>query len=109
HFDVPVVYPGTPFQERVWNELRHIPYGETRSYQELAEDIGTVNGQRAVGHANGLNRIAIVIPCHRVVNKDGQLGGYGGGLWRKRFLLDLERSHSSSGELHAAGGARSSE
>ena len=91
HFDVQVVYPGTPFQTRVWNELRLIPYGETRSYQELAAEIGAVNGQRAVGHANGLNRIAIVIPCHRVVNKDGQLGGYGGGLWRKQLLLNLER------------------
>jgi AraC family transcriptional regulator of adaptative response/methylated-DNA-[protein]-cysteine methyltransferase len=90
NFDVPVVYPGTKFQERVWNGLRQIPYGETRSYQELADYIGAVNGQRAVGHANGLNRIAIVIPCHRVVNKDGQLGGYGGGLWRKQLLLNLE-------------------
>lgn len=90
-FDLPLRYPGTPFQERVWGELLHIPYGETRSYQELAAALGDANAQRAVGTANGSNRIAIVIPCHRVVNKSGKLGGYGGGLWRKQILLDLER------------------
>ncbi len=90
-FSVPVVYPGTPFQQRVWGELLRIPYGETCSYEDLARRVGSAAGQRAVGHANGLNRIAIVIPCHRVVNKDGKLGGYGGGLWRKQFLLDLEK------------------
>ena len=91
HFEVPVVYPGTPFQERVWSGLLEIPYGETRSYEELSVTIGAINAQRAVGHANGSNRIAIVIPCHRVVNKSGKLGGYGGGLWRKQLLLNLER------------------
>jgi AraC family transcriptional regulator, regulatory protein of adaptative response / methylated-DNA-[protein]-cysteine methyltransferase len=90
-FSVPVVCPGTRFQERVWNELLRIPYGETLSYEDLAERIGAAKAQRAVGTANGRNRIAIVIPCHRVVNKDGKLGGYGGGLWRKQYLLDLER------------------
>jgi AraC family transcriptional regulator of adaptative response/methylated-DNA-[protein]-cysteine methyltransferase len=92
-FTVPVVAPGSPFQQRVWSALQNIPfpYGETRSYEELARSIGSPGAQRAVGRANGLNRIAIVIPCHRVVNKGGQLGGYGGGLWRKQFLLDLER------------------
>lgn len=90
-FSVPVVYPGTPFQGRVWDGLLTIPYGETRSYAELAEEIGEPGAARAVGHANSLNRIAIVIPCHRVVNKGGKLGGYGGGLWRKQLLLDLER------------------
>ncbi len=90
-FSVPLVYPGTPFQERVWNELLRIPYGQTRSYEDLARRIGSADAQRAVGHANGTNRIAIVIPCHRVVNKDGKLGGYGGGLWRKQHLLDLEK------------------
>jgi len=89
-FSVPLVYPGSPFQVRVWNELLRIPYGETCSYEELARRSGTPSGQRAVGHANGKNRIAIVIPCHRVVNKDGRLGGYGGGLWRKQHLLELE-------------------
>jgi AraC family transcriptional regulator, regulatory protein of adaptative response / methylated-DNA-[protein]-cysteine methyltransferase len=90
-FSVPLLYPGTPFQSRVWNELLRIPYGETRSYEDLARRLGSSGAQRAVGHANGSNRIAIVIPCHRVVNKDGKLGGYGGGLWRKQFLLDLEK------------------
>lgn len=90
-FTVPLVYPGSPFQEKVWNQLRAIPYGVTASYEDIACRIGTPGAVRAVGHANGLNRIAIVIPCHRVVNKNGELGGYGGGLWRKRILLDLER------------------
>lgn len=89
-FSVPLRYPGTPFQQRVWKELLRIPYGQTRSYEDVAIAIGAPGAQRAVGHTNGLNRIAIVIPCHRVVNKDGKLGGYGGGLRRKQFLLDLE-------------------
>src|SRR5262245_25993957 len=92
-FSVPLVFPGTPFQERVWNELLRIPYGETRSYEEMARVIGSERAVRAVGTANGRNRIAIVIPCHRVVNKDGKLGGYGGGLWRKQHLLAFERNH----------------
>ena len=91
HFTVPVVTPGTPFQQRVWSELRRIPYGETRSYEDVARAVGVVSGPRAVGRANGSNRIAIVVPCHRVVNKDGQLGGYGGQLWRKEALLRIER------------------
>lgn len=90
-FTVPLVYPGTPFQVAVWERLIEIPYGETISYEQLAVDLGRPGAQRAVGMTNGLNRIGIIIPCHRVVNKSGQLGGYGGGLWRKQFLLDLER------------------
>ncbi len=90
-FTAPLDFPGTDFQRRVWQQLLAIPYGETRSYEELAIAAGTPKGCRAVGRANGLNRIAIVIPCHRVVNKDGALGGYGGGLHRKQFLLDLEQ------------------
>ena len=90
-FTVPLVYPGTPFQLKVWNALREIPFGETISYEELAHRVGSPAGQRAAGHANGQNPIAIIIPCHRVINKGGKLGGYGGGLWRKRILLDLER------------------
>lgn len=90
-FTVPLVAPGTPFQERVWTALQSIPYGRTISYEDLALQVGVPNGQRAVGTANGQNRIAIVIPCHRVVNKSGKLGGYGGGLWRKEALLQLER------------------
>jgi AraC family transcriptional regulator of adaptative response/methylated-DNA-[protein]-cysteine methyltransferase len=91
-FSLPLVAPGTPFQEKVWNELLLIPCGETRSYEALAQAVGTPKAQRAVGRANGLNRIAILIPCHRVVNKDGKLGGYGGLLWRKAALLHLERT-----------------
>ena len=91
-FSVPLIFPGTPFQQQVWKQLLEIPYGETRSYEQLATAIGQPKAVRAVGHANGLNRIGIVIPCHRVINKDGKLGGYGGGLRRKEFLLELERS-----------------
>jgi AraC family transcriptional regulator of adaptative response/methylated-DNA-[protein]-cysteine methyltransferase len=89
-FTVPLNAPGTPFQERVWNELRLIPHGETRSYEQIAVGIGAPKAVRAVGAANGMNRVAIVIPCHRVVNDDGRLGGYGGGVWRKQRLLELE-------------------
>ncbi|MCC7185558.1 MAG: methylated-DNA--[protein]-cysteine S-methyltransferase, partial [Acidobacteria bacterium] len=94
-FSVPVIAPGTVFEERVWAELLKIPYGETRSYEDVAVALGNRAAVRAVGRANGLNRIAIVIPCHRVVNKSGELGGYGGGLWRKRRLLHLERNSNS--------------
>ena len=90
-FTVPLDYPGTPFQTKVWNGLRRIPYGETISYEKLAWQVGAPGAQRAVGHANGQNRIAIVIPCHRVVGQDGSLTGYGGGLDRKVVLLELER------------------
>lgn len=91
-FTVPIVYPGTDFQQRVWRKLLRIPYGETISYEVLAKRAGSAGAQRAVGTANGANRIAIIIPCHRVVNKDGKLGGYGGGLWRKQYLLELEQA-----------------
>jgi AraC family transcriptional regulator of adaptative response/methylated-DNA-[protein]-cysteine methyltransferase len=90
-FMAPLVYPGSPFQTKVWDRLREIPFGETLSYAALADAVGSPGAQRAVGTANGQNRIAILIPCHRVVNKNGKLGGYGGGVWRKEFLLDLER------------------
>jgi AraC family transcriptional regulator of adaptative response/methylated-DNA-[protein]-cysteine methyltransferase len=90
-FSVPLEYPGTPFQTKVWNELLKIPYGATTSYEEIARRVGSPAAVRAVGTANGMNRIAIVIPCHRVVNKSGKLGGYGGGLRRKEALLQLER------------------
>lgn len=89
-FRVKLRFPGTPFQQKVWKELLAIPYGETRSYQEMAQAVGSAKAVRAVGTANGKNRIGIVIPCHRVVNKNGNLGGYGGGLRRKEFLLNLE-------------------
>ncbi len=90
-FTVPIAHPGTPFQEAVWRRLLEIPYGRTLCYAQLAIDVGRPGAQRAVGTANGKNRLAIVIPCHRVVNKSGKLGGYGGGVWRKQFLLDLEQ------------------
>jgi AraC family transcriptional regulator of adaptative response/methylated-DNA-[protein]-cysteine methyltransferase len=92
-FSVPLICPGTRFQQRVWNELLRIPFGETRSYEELAIAVGLPGGQRPVGRANGQNRMAILIPCHRVVRKNGQLGGYGGGLRRKQFLLALEKTN----------------
>jgi AraC family transcriptional regulator of adaptative response/methylated-DNA-[protein]-cysteine methyltransferase len=91
HFDVPLIFPGTPFQVRVWSALRSIPYGQTCSYQALANHVGSPQAVRAVGQANGMNPIAIVIPCHRVINSSGALGGYGGGLPRKQHLLNLER------------------
>src|SRR5437868_7614002 len=90
-FELPLEYPGTAFQERVWSQLLTIPYGETWSYLEMARKLGDTKATRAVGTANGMNRIAIVIPCHRVINANGELGGYGGGLWRKRILLELEQ------------------
>jgi AraC family transcriptional regulator of adaptative response/methylated-DNA-[protein]-cysteine methyltransferase len=96
-FTVPLLAPGTPFQEQVWTVLRTIPYGHTRSYGEQARLIGRPTATRAVARANGDNRIAIIIPCHRVVGSDGKLTGYGGGLWRKKFLLDLERRVAGGG------------
>ena len=90
-FSVPLVYPGTAFQRKVWSALLTIPYGETRSYEQMAQAVGDAKAVRAVGTANGQNRIAIVIPCHRVIRKGGELGGYGGGLARKLWLLQLER------------------
>lgn len=91
-FSVPLISPGTPFQQLVWQQLLQVPYGETRSYYDLAQYIGTPKAVRAVGRANGMNRIAILIPCHRIVEKNGDLGGYGGGLRRKQFLLNLEQT-----------------
>jgi methylated-DNA-[protein]-cysteine S-methyltransferase len=92
-FDLPLAMAGTPFQVRVWRALLEIPYGETTSYGELARQVrpgGGWQAARAVGAANGRNPIAVVVPCHRVIGADGSLTGYGGGLERKRFLLDLE-------------------
>ena len=90
-FTVPLIFPGSPFQSAVWNALRMIPYGETTSYGAIAAQIGRPGASQAVGRANGDNRLAIVVPCHRVVRSDGQLCGYAGGLRRKQWLLDLER------------------
>ncbi len=90
-FEVPLSFPGTPFQERVWSALCSIGYGERISYLEQSRRVGDEKAIRAVAQANGQNPIAILVPCHRVINSDGKLGGYGGGLLRKQFLLDLER------------------
>ena len=95
-FTVPLDLPGTGFQRHVWEVLQRIPYGETRSYQQQAIALGKPSAVRAVARANGENRIAIVIPCHRVIGKDGSLTGYGGGLWRKAHLLELERTHAEA-------------
>jgi AraC family transcriptional regulator of adaptative response/methylated-DNA-[protein]-cysteine methyltransferase len=89
-FELPLETPGPPFHRAVWQELLRIPCGETISYIDLARRVGRPTGSRAVGQANGSNRIAIVIPCHRVIAADGGLGGYGGKLWRKQRLLELE-------------------
>ena len=90
HFQTPAVTPGSGFQRQVWKSLRAIPYGSTLSYDALARQLSSPGAQRAVGRANGDNRLAIIIPCHRVIRADGTLSGYGGGLWRKRRLLELE-------------------
>ncbi|MBS1722137.1 MAG: bifunctional transcriptional activator/DNA repair protein Ada [Armatimonadetes bacterium] len=89
-FEVRLELEGTDFQETVWKELLRIPYGQTRSYQQVAIEIGSPNAMRAVGKANGDNRLAIIVPCHRVLAANGTLHGYGGGLWRKQRLLELE-------------------
>jgi len=96
-FDIPLAPVGSDFQMRAWKILRSIPIGETRSYSWMAERLGDRNARRAVGRANGTNMICIVIPCHRVIRADGTLCGYGGGLWRKKWLLDHERKWKGSG------------
>jgi AraC family transcriptional regulator of adaptative response/methylated-DNA-[protein]-cysteine methyltransferase len=93
-FNIDMVIPGSEFQRTVWNCLQKIPYGCTWSYDQLAREVGNPKAQRAVGRANGDNRIAIIIPCHRVVRADGSLCGYGGGVWRKKHLLDHEKSNA---------------
>lgn len=94
-FDLPLAPVGNPFQRRVWDLLRQIPYGQTRSYGQLARRLGDVGLARAVGSANGANPLSIVVPCHRVVGTDGTLTGYAGGVARKRLLLDLEQPGST--------------
>ncbi len=105
-FASPLTTPGTAFQEAVWDELARIPYGETVSYADLARRVGRPDAVRAIARANGDNRLAILLPCHRVVGSDGRLRGYGGGLWRKRYLLELERDHGRGrpGEAGAGSG-----
>jgi len=93
-FDVPLGMNGNPFERRVWQALLEIPYGETVSYGEIARRVGQPSAARAVGLANGRNPIAVIVPCHRVIGADGSLTGYGGGLERKRLLLELENGQS---------------
>ena len=93
-FGLPIDMPGSAFQERVWAELRRIPYGETISYRQLAERVDAGPAYRAVGRANGSNRVAVIVPCHRVIAAGGGLGGYGGGLPAKQRLLELEGSRA---------------
>jgi AraC family transcriptional regulator of adaptative response/methylated-DNA-[protein]-cysteine methyltransferase len=96
-FNVPLNTPGTEWQQRVWGALVSIPFGETVSYGELATRLSNPGGSRAVGLANGKNRVSIIIPCHRVIAADGTLHGYGGGIKRKRWLLDHEQLHAGAG------------
>ncbi len=91
-FTVPVSLRGTDFQQRVWLELQRIPFAQTASYQAIAKKIGSPTAVRAVARANGTNRLYLLVPCHRVIAKNGALSGYGGGVWRKRLLLELERT-----------------
>jgi len=97
-FDLSLDLVGTEFQRRVWAALLTIPYGQTRSYGAIAKQIGSPGASRAVGLANGHNPIGIIVPCHRVIGSNGSLTGYGGGLERKRALLDMEKSHIGSAQ-----------
>lgn len=92
-FDLPIAYAGTPFQESVWRELQNIPYGETRSYEDIAVKIGSPKAVRAVGQANNKNPILLMIPCHRVIHKNGDISGFACGIETKKYLLDLEKSY----------------
>ncbi len=96
HFKTPVHLLGSPFQKLVWKGLMGIPYSQTRSYLEQAQAIGQQTAYRAVANANGANQIAIVIPCHRIINSNGNWGGYGGGITRKKWLIDHEKQYQSS-------------
>lgn len=90
-FQLPLSMKGTPFQQSVWKALRTIPYGELRSYKQIAQQVNSPRAFRAVGMANHVNPVSIIVPCHRVVGADGNLTGYGGGMDAKKYLLDLER------------------
>jgi AraC family transcriptional regulator of adaptative response/methylated-DNA-[protein]-cysteine methyltransferase len=96
-FETPLALHGTPFTRDVWRELLKIPAGGIRSYSDVAQALGRPEAVRAVARANGANQIAVVIPCHRVMGADGSLTGYGGGLWRKQKLIELERSYRLAG------------
>ena len=92
-FELPLDFAGTDFQKKVWQALLNIPYGQTRSYREIAEQVGNVKAVRAVGAANGKNPISIIAPCHRVIGSSGKLVGFAGGLDKKEILLNIERTH----------------
>lgn len=94
-FDLPLYPHGTPFQQQVWEKLSKVPFGITKSYGDLALELGDMKKVRAVGTANGANPIAIIIPCHRIIASNGDLTGYAGGLWRKKWLLEHESSQTS--------------
>ncbi len=94
NFELPLNQPGTPFQQETWGYLVGIPYGKTISYLDLALKTGDRKATRAVANANGKNNIAIIVPCHRVIGSNGELTGYAGGLWRKKWLLDLEAKYT---------------
>ncbi len=91
-FSVKLRLNGTPFQKRVWKELLNVGYGRTASYRDIAKAVGRPKAVRAVGHTNRLNPVGIIVPCHRIIGSDGRLVGYGGGLWRKRWLLRHEQA-----------------
>lgn len=93
-FDLNIIFEGTEFQKSVWKALMKIPYGKTVGYKDIAESIGNPRACRAVGNANNKNKLWIVVPCHRVINSDGSIGGYGGAVWRKEYLLKLEKDNS---------------
>jgi len=95
HFNCKLDFEGTPFQKKVWSALTRIPYGQTRSYQEIAKSIGHPKAFRAVGSANGRNCIPLIVPCHRVIESNGGLGGFGHGIRVKKRLLDLEKTHGA--------------
>ncbi|MFY0255376.1 methylated-DNA--[protein]-cysteine S-methyltransferase [Chitinophaga sp. 30R24] len=98
-FELPIAQEGTDFQQLVWQQLLSIPFGQTISYQQLARRIRNPKSIRAVGTTNGKNKLVIIVPCHRVIGSDGSLTGYAGGLWRKRWLLDHERTDLFTGLL----------
>ena len=94
-FDLPVQQDGTAFQQKVWTALLSIPFGKTSSYLDVAKEIGNIKATRAVGTTNGNNQISIIVPCHRVIGSNGSLTGYGGDLWRKKWLLEHENRHAN--------------
>lgn len=99
NFKTPVIYTGTDFQKRVWSSLHDIPFGSTRTYKVQSEFLGDLKAIRAVANANGKNKLAIIVPCHRVIGANGNLTGYAGGIERKRFLLELERKFGGQKDL----------